>query len=137
MVRRAAVFCRLLGTLLSLGVTLTEALRVIANLLDDGSGTLDRIIMAVRRGSRLSDALTETNFLPTIAVRMLRVGEYAGELGDVAQRTAQFFDMKLEGQLDRLSAIVGPVAIIAISSIIGTLIVSIMSALLSVNQLVV
>ena len=93
--------------------------------------------MTVRRGSRLSDALSESNFLPSVAVRMLRVGEQTGELAGVAKRAAQLYEIKLVNQLDRMTAIFGPAAIIFVSAIIGSLIVSIMSALLSVNQMVI
>lgn len=136
MLHRCALFCRSLSTLLSQGVTLTDSLRVIANLFDGGNGKLEEILMTVRRGSRLSDALSETNFLPSVAVRMLRVGEQTGELAGVAKRTAQLYETKLVNQLNRMTAIFGPAAIIFVSALIGSLIVSIMSALLSVNQMV-
>ena len=137
MLHRCALFCRSLSTLLSQGVTLTDSLRVIANLFDSGNGKLEEILMTVRRGSRLSDALSESNFLPSVAVRMLRVGEQTGELAGVAKRAAQLYEIKLVNQLDRMTAIFGPAAIIFVSAIIGSLIVSIMSALLSVNQMVI
>jgi general secretion pathway protein F len=54
----------------------------------------------------------------------------------VARRTAEFYEAKLSDRLDRISGVVGPAAIVVIATIIGGLIVSILSALLSVNQLV-
>lgn len=133
--RRTVLFCSSLGMLLGNGVTLTAALRVLQDLPGAGLG-FDTVVEGVRRGGRLVDALTKVGYLPALALRMLRVGEESGELAAVAKRTAEFYETKLSERLDRLSGIVGPVAIVAIASVVGGLIVSIMTALLSVNQLV-
>ena len=74
--------------------------------------------------------------MPPLALKMLRVGEESGELAVVARRTADFYEAKLSDRLDRLAGIVGPAAIVGIAAIVGGLIVSILSALLSVNQLI-
>ena len=54
----------------------------------------------------------------------------------LAGRVAEFYEAKLQRSLDRMLAIVGPLAIIFISVVVGGLIVSVMTALLSVNQMV-
>jgi general secretion pathway protein F len=100
------------------------------------SGDLDRVVEGVRRGGRLVDSLAAVGYLPPLALKMLRVGEESGELAVVARRTADFYEAKLSDRLDRLSGIVGPAAIVGIAAIVGGLIVSILSALLSVNQLI-
>jgi general secretion pathway protein F len=133
--QRTTRFCRSLGTLLGNGVNLTDALR----LMNEGglggerlSGAIDR----VRRGGRLVDAITEADLVPPLAARMLRVGEESGALALVASRCADYYESKLTDQIDRLTGIVGPAAIVVIATVIGTLIVSIMSTLLSINQMV-
>jgi general secretion pathway protein F len=67
---------------------------------------------------------------------MLRVGEESGALASVASRCADYYEAKLTEQIDRLTGIVGPAAIVLISIVIATLIISIMSTLLSINQMV-
>lgn len=134
--RRTVLFCSSLGTLLANGVTLTAALRVLIDLPGAAAGGLDGVVENVRRGGRLVDALARVEYIPPLALKMLRVGEESGELATVARRTAEFYETKLSDRLDRLAGIVGPVAIVAIAGIVGTLIVSILSALLSVNQLI-
>jgi general secretion pathway protein F len=54
----------------------------------------------------------------------------------LAGRVADFYEAKLQRSLDRIVAIIGPVAIITISIVVGGLIVSVMTALLSINQVV-
>jgi len=134
--RRTVLFCSSLSILLANGVTLTAALRVLVDLPGGSATGLDRVVEGVRRGRRLVDALGAINYIPPLALKMLRVGEESGELAVVARRTAEFYQSKLSDRLDRLSGIVGPAAIIVIASIVGTLIVSILSALLSINQLI-
>ena len=71
-----------------------------------------------------------------MAIRMLRIGEETGQLADLAARIAEFYEAKLQRSLDRVVAVVGPLAIISISIVVGGLIVSIMTALLSISQIV-
>jgi general secretion pathway protein F len=133
--RRTVLFCSSLGTLLANGVNLTSALRVLLDLPGASSQGLDKVVENVRRGQRLVEALSRMGYLPPLALKMLRVGEESGELATVARRTAEFYESKLTDRLDRISGVVGPVAIVVIATIVGGLIVSILSALLSVNQL--
>jgi general secretion pathway protein F len=133
--RRTTHFCREIGMLLSNGVSLTDALR----LLSEGHVGDDRLRIIsdhIRRGGRLVDAIAETNFVPPLATRMLRVGEESGSLDIVATRCADYYETKLTEQIDKLTSIVGPTAIVVISTVVGTLIVSVMSTLLSINRIV-
>ncbi|HMN72277.1 MAG TPA: type II secretion system F family protein [Rhodoblastus sp.] len=135
--RRAALFCRNLGLLLTSGVGLAPALRIIVDIMAS-TGKSDawaRTVDFVRHGGKLSEALTETRALPPMAVRTLRLGEETGRLPMVLGRVADFYESKLQRSLDRIVAVVGPAAIIAIALVVGGLIVSVMTALLSVNQL--
>ncbi|MCB1545258.1 MAG: type II secretion system F family protein, partial [Rhodoblastus sp.] len=59
----------------------------------------------------------------------------SGRLPMVLGRIADFYEAKLQRSLDRIVAVVGPASIIAIALVVGGLIVSVMTALLSVNQL--
>jgi general secretion pathway protein F len=135
---RTSLFCRNLGVLLGSGVNLTATLRILVDIMavtgseESWTAAADR----VRHGGKLSDALAVASSLPPMAVRMLRLGEETGQLPVLAGRVAEFYEAKLQRSLDRVVAIVGPLAIITISTVVGGLIVSVMTALLSVTQLV-
>ena len=133
---QTAIFSRNLEVLLSAGVPLTTALRIIANMMTAwGDNTLwTRVGEKVRQGGKLSEALEESGCLPAMAVRILRLGEETGQLPVLAGRVAEFYESKLQRSLDRMVGFVGPLAIIVISTIVGGLIVSVMTALLSVTQ---
>jgi len=135
---RTALFCRNLSILLGSEVTLTATLRILVDIMSVTGGlslwraAADR----VRHGGKLSDALAASALLPTMAIRMLRIGEETGQLPILAGRIAEFYEAKLQRSLDRAVAVVGPLAIITISIVVGGLIVSIMTALLSISQIV-
>jgi general secretion pathway protein F len=135
---RTSLFCRNLGVLLGSGVNLTATLRILVDIMSvtGGKQTWTAAADRVRHGGKLSDALSVTTSLPPMAVRMLRLGEETGQLPALAGRVAEFYEAKLQRSLDRVVGIVGPLAIVAISTVVGGLIVSIMTALLSVTQLV-
>jgi general secretion pathway protein F len=138
MFQATGFFCRNLGVLLSSGMTLSAALRILVEMMD-GYGRPEAWAQAadrVRHGGKLSDVLGEAEVLPAIAVRMLRLGEETGQLATLSSRIAEFYEAKLQRSLDRVVGIAGPAAIIAISVIVGGLIVSVMTSLLSVTQIV-
>ena len=66
---------------------------------------------------------------------MLRIGDEMGDLAVIARHAAQFYEHKFGTGLDRMMGAIGPATIILVSTIIGALIVSIMSALLSITEL--
>ncbi|MDR3468665.1 MAG: type II secretion system F family protein [Xanthobacteraceae bacterium] len=135
---RTSLFCRNLGILLGSGVSLTATLRILVSIMsvtgsaDAWSAAADR----VRHGGKLSEALGASGILPAMALRMLRLGEETGQLAVLAGRVAEFYEAKLQRSLDRVVGVIGPAAIITISAVVGGLIVSVMTALLSVTQLV-
>jgi len=135
---RTTLFCRNLGVLLASAVPLTNTLRILVDMMATTSDRTvwTRMVERVRHGGKLSDALTDTAALPVMAVRMLRLGEETGQLPMLAGRVAEFYEAKLQRSLDRIVGIAGPAAIIAISIIVGGLIVSVMTSLLSVSQVI-
>jgi general secretion pathway protein F len=135
---RTSLFCRNLGVLLGSGVNLTATLRILVDIMAVTGGEQSWTAAAdrVRHGGKLSDALSVASSLPPMAVRMLRLGEETGQLPALSGRVAEFYEAKLQRSLDRVVAVVGPLAIITISTVVGGLIVSVMTALLSVTQLV-
>ncbi len=135
---RTALFCRNLGVLLAAAVPLTTALRILVDMMATmGDAPIwTRAVERVRQGRKLSDALGESAMLPVMAVRMLRLGEETGQLPALAGRVAELYETKLQRSLDRIVGIVGPLAIVTISIVVGGLIVSVMTSLLSVSQMV-
>jgi general secretion pathway protein F len=135
---RTALFCRNLGVLLGNGVPLPMTLRILVDMMASTGNVTSWTTTAerVRHGGKLSEGLAETNALPAMAIRMIKLGEETGQLPALSSRVADFYEAKLQRSLDRIVGIVGPLAIITISVVVGGLIVSVMTALLSITQIV-
>jgi general secretion pathway protein F len=135
--RRAARVISMLGLLVENGVPLPTARKIVRDIVAEPrhAAAAGRVHQQVRNGRRFADALAETDLLPPLAVRMLRIGDETGDLALIARHAAQFYEHKFGTGLDRLVGAVGPVTIIVVSVVIGALIVSIMGALLSITEL--
>jgi general secretion pathway protein F len=135
--RRTARILETLGLLLENGVALPVALKILRDVVTEPRyvAAVDRVHDQVRNGRRFADALSEAELLPPLAVRMLRIGDEMGDIATIVRHAAAFYEQKLGMSLDRLMGAVGPITIIVVSLVIGTLIISIMSALLSITEL--
>lgn len=131
--------CRTLSILLTNGVDISTTLRLIRGVsrFPGAETALDAVIADVRQGARLSQALARRPFLPTHVVQMLRVGEESGRLAESAGRVSVFYEAKLDSALARFTAVLGPVLMMGVSLLIGWLIISIMTALMSINDLLI
>lgn len=96
--RRATLFCRNLSLLLSSGVTLPAALRILADTMDATSTFIpwSNIVDKVRHGGKLSDAMAANDALPPMAIRTMRLGEETGQLPALSGRIADFYEVKLQ-----------------------------------------
>jgi general secretion pathway protein F len=132
-----AIFCRSLGVLLGNGVRLTVALDLVAAAIADAASSVhwERTRDRVRHGARLGEALGENPEISPIAVRMLRIGEESGHLAPLALRAADLFEGRVERGIEKLVTFIGPAAILFIATIVGGLVVSLMTSLVSIGQL--
>jgi general secretion pathway protein F len=134
---RTTRFLSNLAVLVSQGVPMTEAMPVLGAMLGaDAQAALATVRDKIRRGGRLHEALAATGLFPTVAIRMLRVGEETGELAKAASDGAALYGRKLEQRLEQITGLVGPVAIVTIAGLIGGLMATIMTALISINETV-
>jgi len=135
--RRTARIIGTLGLLVANGVALPAALKILRDIITEPRfvTAIDRLHEQVRNGRHFADALADSELLPPLAVRMLRVGDETGDLPSIAAHASQFYEHKLGVGLDRLMGAIGPVTIILVSVVIGALVISIMSALLSITEL--
>lgn len=134
----AARFTRALGTLLTGGVTLVDALPIACDAVGNLAVAegLARAIPQVRSGRGLATPLAEADVFPRLAVELVNVGEETGQLGAMLGRVADTYERGVEVTLRRLVAFAGPVVILTLGALIGSVILSILVAVLGVNQLV-
>jgi len=133
----AARFTRTLGTLLGNGVPLLDAIaiakEVIANqVIADG---IRRIAERVRQGEGLARPLTESRVFPPLAGHLMQVGEESGNLEAMLMQLAQIYEREVQSALRRLMAVLEPALILGLAVIIAAIILSIVIAIFSINDL--
>ena len=133
----AARFCRVLAVLLQNGLSAVPAFRLAsASLSDDyAKMKLDDALTQVRRGASLPDQIAQTGVLPPLAVEIIRVGEQTGELGKATERLATLLENRLERGARTALHLAEPALIGFVGLIVGVIIVSILLALVSVNDI--
>jgi general secretion pathway protein F len=89
----------------------------------------------VREGARLHRALESQHALPPLALRMIAVGEEAGKLDRMLLRAAVVFEQQTKRSVDRLMTLLTPLLTLAMALLVGGLIVTVMNAILSINEL--
>lgn len=133
-----ARFSRTLGTLLANGVTLLSALTIVRETLTNSymAERLDGVIAQLREGRGLGKPMFESGVFPGMAVQMVMVGEETGRLQEMLFQIADVFDREVQMAVKRMLALLEPVMILGLALIIGGIIMSILMAILSVNELV-
>ncbi|MDX2315175.1 MAG: type II secretion system F family protein, partial [Gammaproteobacteria bacterium] len=133
----AARFTRTLGTLLGNGVPLLDAIaiakEVVANqVIADG---IRRVAERVRQGEGLARPLTEARVFPPLAGHLLQVGEESGNLESMLMQLAQIYEREVQSALRRLMAVLEPALILGLAVVIAGIIMSMVIAIFSINDL--
>ena len=130
-------FTRTLGTLLTNGVPILTALGIV-------KGTLSNLVLIravseaednLKQGKDMSSALIESGQFPKMATQMIKMGEETGKMEEMLERTANTYDKQLKITIERMLAMMEPILIVVLGLLIAGIIISILSAILSVNDL--
>lgn len=139
LVRRieAARFSRTLGTLLGNGVPLLTALMIVRETLSNRVMVrgVDSAIEGLRAGQGMSDPLKETGMLPKLGMQMIQVGEETGQMEGMLIQVADLYDREVRTSVQRSLALLEPLLIVTLGVVIAMIIISILIAIVSVNEL--
>ncbi|HYD69056.1 type II secretion system F family protein [Azospirillum sp.] len=132
-----ARFARTLSVLLASGVALPTALTLAGAVpgLRRFAATADAMRAGVAEGHGLAASLPPGAPLPPVAVQLLRVAEEGGRLDAVLRHLADLLDAKVELAVKRLLTVLEPAIILLLSALIGGIVVSILVAVVSINEL--
>lgn len=135
--KETANISRTLGTLLGNGVSLLAALTIVRETIDNLvlAAAIEEAEQQLKQGKHLSDALLSKGLFPKMAMQMIKMGEETGRLEEMLLRVATIYDKQLRVAIQRMLAFLEPVLIISLGLMIAGIIVSILLAILSVNDL--
>jgi len=121
-----ARFTRTLGTLLSSGVPILDALDICAK--TAGNKVVERGVLYSREkiseGQDLAGPLGETNVFPPMVVQMIGVGEQTGAMDAMLQKIADFYEDEVDVAVASLTSLMEPVMMVFLGGIIGGLIIA-------------
>lgn len=126
--RKIAVarFTRTLGTLLSSGVPILDALSIVAK----ASGNViveeavNKTAEKIREGRTMSEPLAETKVFPHMVVQMIGVGEQTGALDTMLNKIADFYEEEVDAAVGALTALLEPIMMVFIGGIVGVILVA-------------
>jgi general secretion pathway protein F len=133
-----ARFARTLGTLLHNGVPVLKALSIVKDsignqVIADG---IERVTGSLKEGQSLAEPLAEAALFPPFAIHMIRVGEESGRLEELLLQVASIYDRETQVTIKRTLSLLEPVLILVLGIVIAAVIISILMAILGINQLV-
>ena len=118
-----ARFYRTLGMLLKGGTPILLALQSVSGLLDSAlQNSMKRASAAINEGLPISEALDKTGLTTPVALRMLAVGERGGNIGDMMERIASFYDDELSRWIDWFTRLFEPILMLMIGLVIGVVV---------------
>jgi general secretion pathway protein F len=128
---------RSMGTLLRGGVPLLSALKIAGDSLQNRllASRLVEATSSLQEGSGLAGPLMDAGVFPEFALQMIQVGEETGQLDKMLLKVADIYDDEVATATERMLAVLEPIMIIGLAIVIGGIVVSILVALLSINQL--
>ncbi|MGD8290766.1 MAG: type II secretion system F family protein [Desulfobacterales bacterium] len=128
LLRKVAVakFTRTMGTMLSSGVAILEALDIVAK--TAGNKTVENAIYNVRKGiaegRTMADPLAQSGVFPSMVCQMISVGESTGALDAMLGKIADFYDEEVDQAVENLTALIEPFMLVFLGVTIGGLVVA-------------
>lgn len=120
-------FCRTLGTLLSSGVPIMQALEIVGK----ASGneiiamTVSKVRDSIREGESIASPLGASGMFPPMVTQMVAVGEETGNLDAMLSKIADFYDTEVEYLLASLTSMLEPIMIVGMGGVVGFIVIAV------------
>jgi len=130
-------FARTFGTLLTSGVPVLSAVSIVRETITNRviGAAMGRLQEGVKRGEGISGPLRASGAFPPFSVHMTRVGEETGRLEEMLIKVADTYDERVRRTVKRLTALLEPVLILTLGVIVGFIVLSMLLAIFSINEL--
>jgi len=128
LLRKTAVsrFTRTLGTLISSGVSILDALEITARTAGNRviHDAIRKSVVSIAEGETITHPLKETGVFPPMVTQMISVGEKTGGLDDMLHKIADFYDEEVDAAVAALTSIIEPVIIVVMGAVIGGILIA-------------
>ena len=126
LVGRGAIarFSRTLSTLLSAGVRVMDSLEIAA--LTSGNFVIETALSnsknSISQGKSIAEPLRESPYIPSMVAQMVSVGEQTGNLDQMLEKIADFYDDEVEGAAETVASLIEPILMVVLGAVIATLV---------------
>lgn len=129
-------WARNLGTLLSVGVPIMQALDIVGDTSGNAviSQAMGEVRDAVRDGLPVSSGLVDSPLFPAMVVQMIEVGEESGQISAMLEKVSDFYDHEVDAATEQLAAAIEPVMVVLMGAIVGTVVVALYLPMFTVYQ---
>ncbi len=129
-----ARFTRTLGTLVTSGVPILQAL----NITRDTAGNvvvanaIDKVHEAVREGESVVAPLEASKIFPPMVISMVDVGEETGQLPDMLLKIADVYDDEVDNAVDAMTSMIEPIMIVFLAGVVGTIVIALFMPMITI-----
>jgi len=129
-------FARTLSLLLSAGVSLLEALDIVASAIDNAvyRSELEQINKQVEKGITLSNAIAYYDDFPPILYQMIAVGEETGKIDEILDKISEYFEKESEYAIKNLTAAIEPLIMVVLGLGVGFIVIAIIMPIYSLTS---
>jgi type II secretion system protein F len=130
-------FSLTLSTLLKSGVPVLHALSIVKAILSNSVivAAMNPLLTSLKSGKGLSNSLEQSKVFPAMAVHMITVGEASGTLDEMLAKVSETYDKEVEIALKQVISLIEPLMILLMAVIIGFIVISMLMAIFSVNEI--
>jgi type IV pilus assembly protein PilC len=129
-------WARNLGTLLGVGVPIIQALDIVGGTAGNAliAEAMHEVRDSVRMGGLMSTPLEKNDLFPGMVVQMLQVGEETGQITDMLDKVADFYDREVETATEALTSALEPILTVLMGVVIGTMVVCLYLPMFTIYQ---
>jgi len=130
-------FARTLGTLIGSAVPLIAGVRIVQNIANNQilAEAISRIADGAKRGEGVATPMRESGVFPGLAVHLVGVGEETGRLDTMLLKLADVYEKDVMTSVKALTAVFEPLIILVMGILIGTVVLSMLMAIFSINDI--
>ena len=124
-----ALFCRTLASLLNSGITIDQGLQIVSQTMTSEvyKQQTIQVYYRVLKGNSLANSISNKRYFPSIVSRMSMVGEESGNLSEVLDHLADFYELEVDNTTKNLSSMLEPVLLVVIGLAVGFVAMSIIN----------
>ena len=138
LLKKASVsrFAVTFSTLLKSGVPVLDALVIVRNIVDNQvlARTIDEVRERITEGADIASPLKKSGVFPPVVGYMISIGEQSGHLEEVLERIADAYDDEIEISAQKLTSLIEPILIMAMSVVVGFIVIAILMPILEIGQ---